>query len=80
MSMKTFKKFYDNMMLKSKTVEDPIAHVLEFYETIVGIDDNVGEGNIEVFDLDLYIDIMESNGLKIKYAKDIEWSELDGLE
>ena len=80
MNMKTFKNFYNNMMLKSKNVEDPIAHVLKFYETIVGIDENVGDGNIEVFDLDFYTDIMESNGLEIKYAKDVEWSELNGLE
>jgi len=68
------------MIKKSSKVEDPISLALDFYNTDVVIDENVGDWNVEVFDIDLYCDIMAENGLNILYARDLEWGEFDGLE
>lgn len=75
MHIETYKNFYNSMIKSLDISEDPIETVVQFYETKVAIDNNVKIGSIEVFDLDLYIDIMESNDLEIKYAED--WDDED---
>lgn len=75
MHIETYRNFYNSMIKSLDVSEDPIETVIKFYETKVAIDNNVKIGSIEVFDLDLYIDIMESNDLEIKYAED--WDDED---
>lgn len=75
MHIETYKNFYNSMIKSLDISEDPIETVVQFYETKVAIDNNVKIGSIEVFYLDLYIDIMESNDLEIKYAED--WDDED---
>lgn len=75
MHIETYKNFYNSMIKSLDISEDPIETVVQFYETKVAIDNNVKIGSIEVFDLDLYIDIMESNDLEVKYAED--WDDED---
>lgn len=75
MHIETYKNFYNSMIKSLDISEDPIETVVQFYETKVAVDNNVKIGSIEVFDLDLYIDIMESNDLEIKYAED--WDDED---
>lgn len=75
MHIETYRNFYNSMIKSLDVSEDPIEAVVKFYETKVAIDNNVKIGSIEVFDLDLYTDIMESNDLEIKYAED--WDDED---
>lgn len=75
MHIETYKNFYNSMIKSLDISEDPVETVVQFYETKVAIDNNVKIGSIEVFDLDLYIDIMESNDLEVKYAED--WDDED---